>query len=141
MKTTIEHLVTLRFEVIADYPKSKFEVGSILSRVKNATNDWYDLGDSNPDLGIIQKQELIQYPHLFRPLNWWENRSEEEMPMFINYSSINKYYKVDQWIFPDKNEGFGTFAVVGSTKILIDHPIYPDHNILPCSEEDYLANQ
>ena len=60
-----------RFEVIETYPKSKFKKGDILERIPNATNDWYNADKSLINADILL-EEIEQYPHLFRKLNWWE---------------------------------------------------------------------
>lgn len=68
-----------RFEVIETYPKSKFKKGDILERIPNATNDWYNADKSLINADILL-EEIEQYPHLFRKMNWWEKRTAEQMP-------------------------------------------------------------
>ena len=68
-----------RFEVIETYPKSKFKKGDILERIPNATNDWYNADKSLINADILL-EEIEQYPHLFRKLNWWEKRTADQMP-------------------------------------------------------------
>lgn len=73
-----KELLIPRFEVIADYPNSTYKVGEIFHAVV-------------PD--------YAKYPHLFKPLNWWEYRKEEEMPKkvksltFINDEPLN----IEKW--------------------------------------------
>ena len=68
-----------RFEVIETYPKSKFKKGDILERIPNATNDWYNADKSLINADILL-EEIEQYPHLFRKMNWWEKRTVDQMP-------------------------------------------------------------
>ncbi len=67
----IRELMTPRFEVIRTYPKSKFKKGDILERVPNATNDWYNADKSLINADILL-EEIEQYPHIFRQINWWD---------------------------------------------------------------------
>jgi len=74
-----KELMQPRFEVIETYPKSKFKKGDILERIPNATNDWYNADKSLINADILL-EEIEQYPHLFRKMNWWEKRTAEQMP-------------------------------------------------------------
>jgi len=56
-----KELLNPRFEIIADFPGSPFKVGEIWDATASIVN-------------------ADDYPHLFRKLNWWENRKEEDMP-------------------------------------------------------------
>jgi len=76
---TAKELMQPRFEVIETYPKSKFKKGDILERIPNATNDWYNADKSLINADILL-EEIEQYPHLFRKLNWWEKRTADQMP-------------------------------------------------------------
>ena len=76
---TAKELMQPRFEVIETYPKSKFKKGDILERIPNATNDWYNADKSLINADILL-EEIEQYPHLFRKMNWWEKRTVEQMP-------------------------------------------------------------
>lgn len=84
---TVKKLLQPRWEVIADYPDSAFEMGGIEDR------DWtrYVNGEDESD-GIIW--QISQYPHLFKPLEWWEKRKIEELPDYVMYSG--KVYKVTE---------------------------------------------
>jgi hypothetical protein len=76
---TAKELMQPRFEVIETYPKSKFKKGDILERIPNATNDWYNADKSLINADILL-EEIEQYPHLFRKMNWWEKRTVDQMP-------------------------------------------------------------
>lgn len=54
--------------MIADYPKSTFSVG-----------------ENYPAEEIRSQSFYNQYPHLFRKLEWWEERKPEEMPTHVRY--------------------------------------------------------
>lgn len=74
-----KELLIPRFEVIEEYPKCEFEKNEILSRILYATNDIYH-SNKEASLGGLELLEIEKYPHLFRKLNWWENRKKEDMP-------------------------------------------------------------
>jgi hypothetical protein len=62
-----KELMIPRFEIIADYPGLKYNVGRILTPITE-TGKYYDCKDA-PSSKIIGFPE--KYPHLFRKLNWW----------------------------------------------------------------------
>ena len=79
---TKNELMQTRFKVMSTYPNSKFKKGDILERIPNATNDWYNADKSLINADILL-EEIEQYPHIFRKLNWWECRNVEDMPKKI----------------------------------------------------------
>ena len=95
---TAKELMIPRFEVIETYPKSKFKKGDILERIPNATNDWYNADKSliNADILI---EEIKQYPHLFRKMNWWEKRTAEQMPKKVMSILDDKgdTFEIQEW--------------------------------------------
>lgn len=97
----INKLTVPRFEVIAEFPKCKFLKGDLLQRVINAANDWYHT-DVYSCLGGYDISDLEKYPHLFKKLNWWDNRKEKEMPKYLkqNYDLENPnwtFHKIYKW--------------------------------------------
>lgn len=64
-----EELWKPRYKVIADYPDSEdhFIIGEVM------------YGERYFDLNIYYKP----YPHLFKPLKWWEEREEKDMPEYL----------------------------------------------------------
>ncbi len=73
---TAKELLLPRFEVVAEYPNCLFEKGTILVQCKR--EGWFN----NPNTGVFlfKEHNLKRYPHLFKPLNWWEYRKLEDMP-------------------------------------------------------------
>lgn len=66
---TPEQLLKKRFKAIAPYPFSYYEVDSIL------LFEFYHAKD-----GIVY---FAEYPHLFRELQWYEERAEGDMPEYL----------------------------------------------------------
>lgn len=76
-----QELLTPRYEVIADYPNSPWEVGDILTHKLGFT---YRLNHSE----IVRNlPDIDKYPHLFAPMPWWQGRSVEEMPRYVENKS------------------------------------------------------
>jgi hypothetical protein len=72
-----EELLKPRYKVIADFPYNTFgEVGSILDR------DWGWNGDDENGF----KHHISHYPHLFKKLQWWEERKQEGMPEYVKWT-------------------------------------------------------
>lgn len=70
-------LLIPRFEVIATFPN--MEATNIKSVGDILTDDGYN-AVKDQDNRAIFAIKFDEYPHLFRKMNWWENRKEEEMP-------------------------------------------------------------
>lgn len=72
-------LLTPRYMVEADYPNSPYEVGDILLNYKDThyrrVSDGY----------VFTEQKIQNYPHIFRPMHWSEQRELGEMPKYVWY--------------------------------------------------------
>lgn len=70
---TVEELMKPRYKVIADYPGNFLSVGTII-----VTHDiWQDFTIE------LWCQSNDKYPHLFKKLQWWEERAVEDMPEYV----------------------------------------------------------
>ncbi len=102
MPLTIEQLMQPRrrakvpdMEATELYPGSPFKMGAIIEFTKSA---WFDnlffcymgkVGDRKKFvLSFFDK-----YPHLFEPVQWWEERRAEDMPEYIK-NKLGAVYKV-----------------------------------------------
>jgi len=75
-----DDLLKPRYKVIADYPFSYYDVDSIL------LFDFYHTPN-----GVVHFNE---YPHLFKKLEWYEERKVEDMPDYLKFEerlSITSY--------------------------------------------------
>ena len=73
---TPEQLMQPRFKVIADYPDNhRWNVGTILDR------DWSRYPGDDETKEPIWK--ISDFPHLFKELEWWEEREVEDMPKYV----------------------------------------------------------
>jgi hypothetical protein len=66
---TPEDLLKPRYKVIADYPGCRWEVGHIIEMKRVATS--------------VDDKYFDNYPHLFQPLKWYEERKPEDMPEYV----------------------------------------------------------
>jgi hypothetical protein len=117
-----------RFEIIANYPNNSFgEVGTILDR------DWgkYPNGEENPP-----QWKISNFPHLFRKLNWWEKRTNEEMPKYlkITFDGKTTYYEIESW---DMENTIGWIDF--KKRICCDLCCFkPEFSYQPATEQEYL---
>jgi hypothetical protein len=75
-KEQVEKLLLPRFKVIALWPSTDFKLGEIVGV-------YLPLGDS-----AIEFYE--EYPHLFKKLEWWEERKPEELPEYVKTANTVK---------------------------------------------------
>ncbi len=75
---TNEQLMQPRYLVIADYPGSDLPVGTILWQYDNKY--WTD---GKGYEFYEPERTFIDYPHLFRRLEWWELRAKEDLPRYV----------------------------------------------------------
>lgn len=75
MSLTREQLMAPRYKVIADYPNAYYNLGVIIT----------DKGDNNFFIydGYQRAAWFDRYPHLFKPLDWWNDRKLEELPEYV----------------------------------------------------------
>jgi hypothetical protein len=84
-KEQIEQLLLPRYKVIADWPNSLYKIGEVLV---------------GADCIVTKKgiKELTDFPHLFKRLEWWEQRTEEEMPKYIRIKEYVWEVKWKEWL-------------------------------------------
>lgn len=118
MDKQIEELMKPRYKVIADYPQSIWRIGLNV-----------------PDFPIEYLEKNFKpYPHLFRELKWWEERTESEMPEYVKLpdwhdETIFCYFKIGDEYKYDKELDRVVHKSGGGTLI---------HYFLPATESEYL---
>ncbi len=78
---TPSELLQPRYKCIADYPGSHFEIGDILIQDKNHKNNYW-IEDN-----LYTERYPNNYPHLFKKLEWWEDKEEIKMPRYLKFKS------------------------------------------------------
>ena len=87
---TKEELLKPRWKVIADYPgrdTAGIEVGDILTISNVDQPSTHYVADSHYYIN------LDLYPHLFRKLNWWQERKKEDLPEYVLWKPTNTIMK------------------------------------------------
>ncbi|MDB5200560.1 MAG: hypothetical protein JWO92_2523 [Chitinophagaceae bacterium] len=81
---TTEELLKPGYKVIADYPLSSkyFNVGEVLI--------WSNEGFYYADNCKMHKETVEKYPHLFKKLEWHEERKKEDMPEYVKVVPVKK---------------------------------------------------
>lgn len=81
----INRLLAPRYKVIALWPNTDYDIGNII----------YDPSPKK------QKEFFDLYPHLFKPLHWWEDRKHSDLPNYIKWVSPGSeeiyFFKVNNW--------------------------------------------
>ena len=77
---TAAELLKPRFEVIEAYPKSPYKKGDILVSTSFINDNEVSFEGTNYSWAKIEISECLKFPHIFRQLNWWEHRKQEDMP-------------------------------------------------------------
>lgn len=71
-----------------------------------------------------------RFPHLFRPMPWYEGRHPEDMPEYIKYGQ-GAVYKVIEW---KENEHYGVYALCERGE---DYPLIMQPQTSPATEQEY----
>jgi hypothetical protein len=111
-------LLTPRYQVVADYPNSPFNVGDVLVIEKRELHEFVRHGHL-----VTLHSTIQQYPHLFRLMNWWEQRPKGDMPEYVRWRKTGVISKC---------EWSGNVCVINGVK-------FPSLNTFtPATETEYL---
>jgi hypothetical protein len=146
---TKEELLKPRYKVIADYPGrwKEFEIGGIItidkllnaeligkliypSREKLKDSLLYNkpCWISENEMKIYGEGFFKLYPHLFKKLEWWEERKPEELPHYVIDKEIPTVkYKVYGWL---QNNAMFQFS---DSEMAITHTQF----FVPATKEEY----
>lgn len=93
----IEDLLSARYQIILDYPNSLYKVGDIIYEAENLEGKTFF------------KTEVHKYPHIFKSIDWFKNRTESEMPKYLKFiwnDKIDDVRKVEKWLYADETESW-----------------------------------
>lgn len=94
MNIDIEKLLQPRYRCIADFPQwSVFKIrkGDILEK------KGIHFSGGNTSRGI-NETDIVLYPDVFKLMNWWEDRTPDEMPKYVALSNPDYVYSVQKVI-------------------------------------------
>jgi hypothetical protein len=114
-----EDLMKVRYKVIADYPNSDYTVGAILN-----THNYEDRWSG------VAEDFCNQFPHLFKKLEWWEERKLEDMPKYVKFID-------DFWRYRETEiaEVFNWYKYPLSA--CIHHSEVPINLLLPATKKEF----
>jgi hypothetical protein len=108
----IAHLLKPRYKVIADYPRSPYVIGNIIS-------------DDDKEYTC---EYMSRFPAIFKLLEWWEDREESDMPKYLKWQNNGKVREVEKY-----RKWFEALEVTfkgGRTRTM-------SAKWTPCTEEEY----
>ena len=82
---TVEELLMPRYKVIADYFHSPYELGDYLEKV---TDVRFIVTKHCSTQTLAHIETLNKMPHLFKELEWWEERESSDMPMYLKLTDM-----------------------------------------------------
>lgn len=97
---TAQELLEPRYEIIAAYPCQPKEIGELLDTHQHTGMYLYMImyeGAESHRKQYTHGQVLQKFPHLFRKLNWWERRTEDQMPKKIKFLQDGSIINVIGW--------------------------------------------
>lgn len=92
-------LLLPRYKVIAGFPDSKFTIGETIEMMA------FDIDAKEfYDNKFLLESYYSDYPAIFKKLEWWEERTVDEMPEYLkNKTAIPvTFSKVEKWEFEGK---------------------------------------
>lgn len=121
---SVEDLLKVRYKVIADFPQwssFRYKKGDILE-----LRGIHFVGEGTAK--AINEKEIVDYPGIFKKLEWWEDREEKDMP---------KYLKKHDEILLIKEIDYSTNTILINKGYLFTLKYYLQ-NTVPATEKEYL---
>lgn len=131
---THKELLKPRYKATADYPNTGFKENEVFVTVMGNS------GKQCVHRNITYNEEVAiypaDYPHLFKELEWWEERTAKDMPEYMKCkSSVHPkgiVWRVRQWAI-----NTATFFAHGEDAGF-GHCVFTQSDILlPATKEDY----
>lgn len=120
-----------RFKCIADYPGSDYSVGQIIPLTNHHSNEFYSRTE---DDDVIEQESFYkQYPHIFKRLQWWEDRDISELPEYVKNAADGIVFKVEYNFNGHTPSDVHTWNE--EARVPFWHSL---HHLLPATESDYI---
>jgi hypothetical protein len=136
-----EEILKPRYKVIADYPSQAFEMGNIII----GTSAYLVKGEGFCNSGYMQ-----EYPHLFKKLEWWEERKIEDLPEYVKVvnsgcSICGVFKPIAYGNYPDEGYNYGNENEPYALILVLDNTGTHDEeeismhldNCVPSTREEY----
>ena len=131
---TKEELLKPRYKVIADYPYCPYMIGSLVEDTATRflltrTNcyDSFEMDIVEQD-NYVTEETILKYPHLFKPLNWWEDLKPIEFPKYVK-SKHGGIFEVINWTTNPNTAQLGSIYAKEGFLFIED--------LLPATKEEY----
>lgn len=124
-KEMINDLLKEKFKVIAPIPWTHFRVGEIVSNES--------LRGYKENNVYATKMDLSNFPHLFKRMQWFEDRTEDQMPEFVRYQSKGEDARYIR-VFKHFTNRDGAFNIYG---FMFENEFYSYKHCTPITEEEY----
>lgn len=144
---TPEQLLIPRYKVKARDTSGNFEIEDVFMQYLLGGPVWRKFIDGKWTDTTIHNPE--KYPHLFKPLQWWEDRKLEEMPAYVKQEGMvdsrdkpipDRVIKVDKHWANTATKPYGNYKVFSSSEDPHNHlysQMYSDWQ--PATHEEYLT--
>lgn len=119
-------LLAPRFKVVADYPNSNFDVGEIIEfkPLRKGNGRWIAFGKYS----VTHPNELNKFPHLFKKLEWYEDRDFKDWPKYVKWEE-DIIFEVLNWrTNPNTSQLDGVYTDYGFLFI---------KDIIPATKEEF----
>lgn len=127
---TKEELLRPRIKVIAPYPNMPYKLGEIVYRDEGTLIGTYQYDyKARTELFTPGCNLFDDYPHLFKRLEWWEEREESELPKYVNYNGAGIIKEVKIWY---------RFKAAYVNAHCTDGFSHSARVIIPATEQEYL---
>lgn len=113
-------LMKPRYKVINTYPHSTYQIGETIDGTR----------------AEFLKEHFDSFPHLFQKLEWWMDRTPEELPEYVK--RINGFvFKVEYW----KGENFKGVPLFSVSDSIDPFGLWDASDYLPATAEEYETYQ
>lgn len=98
----VEELLKPRYKVIAPWPDADYEVGDII-QLTDGGGECDEFYSTDEDGKFLEWERFyLTFPHLFKKLEWHEERSKNDMPKYIRWTHPAtkevSFFEVFQWL-------------------------------------------
>lgn len=125
----IQELLKPRILVIEPDTSGRWAKGDIYTfqREVAQTYDWW----INQEGKEVQFNFFSSFPHLFKPLQWWEEREASEMPEYLKSADRPEVYKISHWEMKAK------IGFINEHEVCDLQLFKPEYGYLPATKEEY----
>lgn len=92
-----------RYKVIAPWPGMEaepFRLEQIVTLRPHKDDEgecFIHIPDKHMPGSYMRRGFFDKFPHLFKKLEWWEERKIEEMPEYIKFTNSGRVFKISKW--------------------------------------------